>query len=76
MSAVAVRMLVQAMRIEKVKQHIGAIVTGIDLAHPIDAATPLHNHVWKAIDVACIADSGREWCADSPQHRCFPGDSS
>jgi taurine dioxygenase len=29
----------QAMRIEKVKEHIGAIVTGIDLAQPIDEAT-------------------------------------
>ena len=27
------------MRITKVKEHIGAIVTGIDLAKPIDAAT-------------------------------------
>ena len=27
------------MKIEKVKEHIGAIVTGIDLAHPIDGAT-------------------------------------
>ena len=29
----------QAMKIEKVKEHIGAIVTGIDLAQPIDGAT-------------------------------------
>ena len=29
----------QGMKIEKVKEHIGAIVTGIDLAQPIDAAT-------------------------------------
>src|SRR5690242_9751678 len=29
----------QAMRIAKVKEHIGAIVTGIDLGHPIDDAT-------------------------------------
>jgi alpha-ketoglutarate-dependent taurine dioxygenase len=27
------------MKIEKVKEHIGAIVTGIDLAHPVDGAT-------------------------------------
>ena len=27
------------MKIAKVKEHIGAIVTGIDLAHPIDGAT-------------------------------------
>lgn len=27
------------MKIDKVKEHIGAIVTGIDLAHPIDTAT-------------------------------------
>src|SRR5437763_16588364 len=27
------------MKVEKVKEHIGAIVTGIDLAHPIDGAT-------------------------------------
>ena len=29
----------QSLKIEKVKEHIGAIVTGIDLAQPIDAAT-------------------------------------
>src|SRR5215469_9954709 len=29
----------QAMTIAKVKEHIGAIVTGIDLAQPLDAAT-------------------------------------
>jgi taurine dioxygenase len=28
-----------AMKIEKVKEHIGAIVTGIDLARPLDGAT-------------------------------------
>lgn len=30
---------VQAMTLTKVKEHIGAIVTGIDLARPVDAAT-------------------------------------
>ena len=39
MSAVASRIPTQAMKIEKVKEHIGAIVTGIDLAHPVDSAT-------------------------------------
>src|ERR1700722_3550873 len=39
MSAAASRMPTQAMKIAKVKEHIGAIVTGIDLAHPINAAT-------------------------------------
>ena len=29
----------QAIKIEKVKEHIGAIATGVDLAHPIDGAT-------------------------------------
>ena len=29
----------QSMKITKVKEQIGAIVTGIDLAQPIDAAT-------------------------------------
>lgn len=29
----------QTMRITKVKEHIGAIITGIDLARPVDAAT-------------------------------------
>jgi len=29
----------QSMQIEKVKEHIGAIVTGIDLAQPLDSAT-------------------------------------
>ena len=39
MSAVAARIPTQAIKIEKVKEHIGAVVTGIDLARPIDAAT-------------------------------------
>jgi alpha-ketoglutarate-dependent taurine dioxygenase len=39
MSAAASRLPTQAMKIEKVKQHISAIVTGIDLAHAIDGAT-------------------------------------
>src|SRR3978361_1905651 len=39
MSAVASAVPAQSMKITKVKEHIGAIVTGIDLAHPIDAAT-------------------------------------
>src|SRR5512143_1987480 len=39
MSAVASLSPVQEMKIAKVKEHIGAIVTGIDLAQPIDAAT-------------------------------------
>ena len=39
MSAAASRMPTQTMQIAKVKEHIGAIVTGIDLAQPIDAAT-------------------------------------
>ena len=29
----------EAMTITKVKKHIGAIVTGIDLSEPVDAAT-------------------------------------
>ena len=39
MNDVASMIPTQAMKIEKVKEHIGAIVTGIDLAQPIDAAT-------------------------------------
>src|SRR4051812_40580090 len=39
MSAAALRVSTQAMKITKVKEHIGAIVTGIDLAQPIDDAT-------------------------------------
>src|SRR3984957_21068610 len=39
MSAAAMTVPTQSMRIAKVKEHIGAIVTGIDLAQPIDAAT-------------------------------------
>ena len=39
MSAAPSRTTAQTMRIEKVKEHIGAIVTGIDLARPIDGAT-------------------------------------
>src|SRR5580704_3236531 len=39
MSAAASRIPTQAMKIAKVKEHIGAIVTGIDLAQPIDDAT-------------------------------------
>jgi alpha-ketoglutarate-dependent taurine dioxygenase len=39
MSAAASKIPTQSMEIAKVKEHIGAIVTGIDLAHPIDNAT-------------------------------------
>ena len=39
MSAAASRIPTESMEIAKVKEHIGAIVTGIDLAHPIDDAT-------------------------------------
>ena len=40
MSAVAaLKTPAQVMKVEKVKEHIGAIVTGIDLAQPIDGAT-------------------------------------
>ena len=39
MSAAASTITAQAMKIAKVKEHIGAIVTGIDLARPIDGAT-------------------------------------
>src|ERR1700721_78519 len=39
MNDVASMLPVHAMKIAKVKEHIGAIVTGIDLAHPLDAAT-------------------------------------
>ena len=39
MSAAASVISPQAMKIAKVKEHIGAIVTGIDLAHPVDGAT-------------------------------------
>ena len=34
MSAAASTIQTQSMNIAKVKEHIGAIVTGIDLAHP------------------------------------------
>jgi alpha-ketoglutarate-dependent taurine dioxygenase len=39
MSATVAERPAQAMTITKVKEHIGAIVTGIDLAKPLDAAT-------------------------------------
>jgi alpha-ketoglutarate-dependent taurine dioxygenase len=39
MSAVAAPAPIQTMKLTKVKEHIGAIVTGIDLAQPIDNAT-------------------------------------
>src|SRR6187200_1668152 len=39
MIAAASRVSTQVPKIEKVKEHIGAIVTGIDLAQPIDSAT-------------------------------------
>ena len=38
MSAV-MKAAAQTLKISKVKEHIGAIVTGVDLAGPIDAAT-------------------------------------
>src|SRR5260221_13211074 len=39
MSAAVSGTATQAMKIAKVKEHIGAIVTGVDLAQPIDGAT-------------------------------------
>jgi ethanolamine utilization protein EutP (predicted NTPase) len=39
MSAAASTVPAQSMKIAKAKEQIGAIVTGIDLAQPIDAAT-------------------------------------
>ncbi len=39
MSTQATQVAAHAMKISKVKPHIGAIVTGIDLAGPVDAAT-------------------------------------
>src|SRR5580692_10792139 len=39
MSAATSTLPTQSMKIAKVKEHIGAIVTGIDLAHPIEDAT-------------------------------------
>ena len=39
MNDVAAMIPTEAVKIEKVKDHIGAIATGIDLAQPIDAAT-------------------------------------
>src|SRR3954467_10978862 len=47
MSAAESMVASQAMTIAKVKEHIGAIVTGIDLAQPIDGATrkKLHDAV-------------------------------
>jgi alpha-ketoglutarate-dependent taurine dioxygenase len=39
MSDAASRIPTQSMKIAKVKEHIGAIVTGVDLAHPINGAT-------------------------------------
>ena len=41
MSAAASIIPTQAMKIAKVKGHIGAIVTGHDLAHPVDIAVAL-----------------------------------
>ena len=40
MSAAASTVSAQSMKIAQVKEQIGAIVTGIDLAQPIDVATP------------------------------------
>ena len=39
MSVVASPALTETMKITKLKEQIGAIVTGVDLAAPIDAAT-------------------------------------
>jgi len=39
MSAVLLQAPTQTLKITKVKEHIGAIATGIDLAQPVDAAT-------------------------------------
>jgi alpha-ketoglutarate-dependent taurine dioxygenase len=39
MSAIASQAPTQTMKVTKIKEHIGAIVTGIDLAQPVDAHT-------------------------------------
>src|SRR5215467_6373110 len=39
MGAVATQAPTQAMKVTKIKDHIGAIVTGLDLAQPVDAHT-------------------------------------
>src|SRR5262249_8396820 len=39
MNAVASQAPMQTMEVMKIKEHIGAIVTGIDLAQPVDAHT-------------------------------------
>jgi hypothetical protein len=78
MSAAALRVPTQAMKITKVKEHIGAIVTGIDLAQPIDDAVrirPITDHVTEVPDgvhVACGCEhrvQGREVGMDVRQDR-------
>jgi taurine dioxygenase len=39
MSATTAKVTAEAMQITKIKDHIGAIVTGVDLARPVDAET-------------------------------------
>ncbi len=53
MSPDASRFPSHSLKIEKVKEHIGAIVTGIDLAQPIDdrrarSSTTLPSKTWSS----------------------------
>jgi alpha-ketoglutarate-dependent taurine dioxygenase len=59
MNDVAAMLPTQTMKITKVKEHIGAIVTGIDLAQPIDAAT--HKKLYDAaIENVVLVIRGQE----------------
>ena len=69
MSAAAARMPTQVLKIEKVKEHIGAIVTGIDLAGPIDGATRKKLYDAVVENVVLVILAGR---SISPRARCKP----
>src|SRR5260370_25209471 len=59
MSAAASTISAQAMKIEKVKEHIGAIVTAIDRAHRIDGATS-ENLYDAAVESVVLVIRGQE----------------
>ena len=68
MSAATSRIPTQSMNIAKVKEHIGAIVTGLDLARPIDGATRKKLNE-AAVENVVLVIAGK---SISPQARCKP----
>ena len=69
MSAAASFVPAQSMKIAKVKEQIGAIVTGVDLAQPIDAATRKELYDAVVENVVLVIFAGKRTL---PQPSCKP----